>query len=238
MIVAGWMKKTYDAVGVTEWPPGPELGRLSRRFATGGAVVLLIDVSSSMEGAAIASARKGGADFVREALDGDYEIAVVLWNHDVAGATEISENPKRALQLVSRARAFGGTQIEAAISRARQMLLQWRREYPSGDAVIAIFGDGDLGISDSKAARLARDLHKDRIRVLTLGLGEQSARDLAAISTAPLEELEDEESAQSPASLSNPQSAPNSAVRVTSSESLASDLASMARGLMMPRRGR
>lgn len=56
---------------------------------------------------------------------------------------------------------------------------------PAGDMVVAIFGDGDLG-SPAEARAKAADLVADSIRILTCGLGDASAEDLAVISTEPV----------------------------------------------------
>lgn len=229
--MAGWMKKTYDAVGVTEWPPGPELDRLVKKFAQGGAVYLLIDVSGSMGKRNMESARQGGIKFIHEAIGGGYEVGVILWHHRVKGSVELSKDPTRAIQLLKSAKAGGGTTITPAIELARDGLLEWIGHYSGGDAVIAVFGDGDLGVPRSTATSLARQIHAEGIRVLTLGLGEESAGELSAISTAPFED-DAEEVRTNNSTQGVSQTAPKSTKNVTSSESLENDLASMARGIV------
>jgi hypothetical protein len=55
-------------------------------------------------------------------------------------------------------------------------------DMPANDRVVAIFGDGDLGDRESAITASAK-LVADNIRILTSGLGDASAVELAAIST-------------------------------------------------------
>ena len=61
--MATWTKKDFGSTGVTEYPAGPALDQLERRF--GGAVVLALDVSSSMSGHNLRQAVQGCRRFVR-----------------------------------------------------------------------------------------------------------------------------------------------------------------------------
>ena len=77
----------------------------------------------------------------------------------------------------------------------------------AGDRVLAIFGDGDLG-NRQAAETKAAELIADDIRILTCGLGDGSAQELASISTE------------------------KAAPRTATSETLADSIASMAQGLI------
>jgi hypothetical protein len=78
---------------------------------------------------------------------------------------------------------------------------------PAGDRVLAIFGDGDLG-DQQTAIRTAALLKADGIRIITCGLGDESAAQLGVIST---------ETTESP--------------RSATSGTIADSIAAMARGL-------
>lgn len=74
--------------------------------------------------------------------------------------------------------------------------------------MIALFGDGDLG-SPTEAKRVAAELAAQGIRIITLGLGYDSASSLDVISTEDLD-----------------------APRVATSETLAEDISAMRSGIV------
>ncbi|MGV1004576.1 MAG: vWA domain-containing protein [Candidatus Nanopelagicales bacterium] len=198
---AGWTRKSFSSDGVTEYPVGPHFQRLRSRF--GGAVVLALDVSGSMSGGRITKAVTGCRRFIDEAAEAGYQVGLILWNHGVEGSTPPESSPEAAHSLLSRAFAAGGTDVVPCLTKAHKQLMAM----DVGDRVVAIFGDGDLG-NRTAAERKAEELIKDDIRILTCGLGEGSAQELAVISTE------------------------RTAPRTATSENLADAIASMAQGLI------
>ena len=198
--MATWTKKEFGSTGVTEYPAGPALDQLERRF--GGAVVLALDVSSSMSGHNLRQAVQGCRRFVREAVEADYAVGLVLWDHEVVDSVPVDAAPDAVLALLDRAATRGGTDVVPCLDHAHTMLM----ESPSGDMVVAVFGDGDLG-NPHAARRKAAELVADGIRILTCGLGQSSAESLAAISTE------------------------SSELRVAQATTIADSIAGMARGL-------
>ncbi len=170
-----WIKKAYDAVGLTQYPVGKHLVALQAHF--GGSVVLCLDVSGSMEGSSLRQAKEGCRRFVAEALGAGYSVAGLLWHHGVAGYTAPDRAGHAVDTLFSRASAGGGNDIVPALRRCEQLL-----DGAAGDRVVAIFGDGDLG-DRSRALQEAARLAEKGIRVITCGLGEASAEALNAISS-------------------------------------------------------
>lgn len=201
-MTAGWTRKTFSSDGVTEYPVGTNLERLSFRF--GGAVILALDVSGSMSGERTTKAVAGCARFIDEAVEAGYRVGLVLWNHEIAAFIPPLVNPKDARSLLREASSYtGGTNVLPCLELAHRQLLA----IDAGDRVLAIFGDGDLGNRSSAEAKAA-EMTRDDIRILTCGLGEESARELAAISTE------------------------TSAPRAATEENLAETIASMAHGLV------
>lgn len=171
-----WIKRAFDAVGLTQYPIGRHLAALQSRF--GGSVVLCLDVSGSMgaEGT-LPQAKEGCLRFVTEALAAGYSVAGVLWDSQVIGHTELDRDRAAADKLFGAAVPGGGTDVVPALRMSERMMAG-----RSGDRVIAIFGDGDLG--NAQLARLEADrLASEGIRVITCGLGDASAKELSAIST-------------------------------------------------------
>lgn len=196
----GWIRKSFTSDGVTEYPVGPSFEKLRARF--GGAVVLALDVSGSMQGDRIAKAVTGCLRFVDEAVAGGYQVGVILWHHGVEDHVAPAMDPGAAHGLLKRAAAAGGNDAVPFLALAHLELMA----IDAGDRVVAIFGDGDLG-DRHRAETKAAELVRDNIRILTCGLGEGTARELATISTE------------------------TAVPRVATPETLADSIAEMAQGL-------
>lgn len=172
---ASWVRRTYDAVGVTQSPPGPHLEVLQGLLQ--GSALLCLDVSGSMAGRRLRAAVRGAEEFLAEARDAGYRVGLVLWHHDVAtwvppgaGAAPMSDALRRAV-------ADGGTDLEPTLELAVRTL----GPVP-GDRVVCVVGDGDVG--DARAcARRAEEARALGIRFVVRGLGRSSAAALAAALT-------------------------------------------------------
>lgn len=206
--MASWTRRVYNATGITEYPAGPGSEALRQRF--GGRVVLALDVSGSMachdagpdrSRARLEQAVLGCRVFVTEAVAAGYEVGVILWHHHIQADVACDASPEGALALLASAHSSGGNDVVPCLTRAHELLGQG-----TGDRVVAVFGDGDLG-DQQRAQQKAAVLVADNIRILTCGLGDSSAADLAVISTE------------------------TSAPRSASAESIGSSIAAMATGL-------
>lgn len=174
--MAGWIRRPFTAAGLTQIPPGPHLGGLQGRF--GGTVMLCIDVSSSMAGTRVIEAVRGAQEFVSEAVAAHYKAGVMLWNTDVVALAEPTADGSEASRLLSSVTgACGGTSLLAPLHRCHQIL----NEY-SGDRVVALFGDGDLGPRDLVLAKVAQMKAED-IRFVTRGLGALAVCEYARVSS-------------------------------------------------------
>ncbi|WP_071289225.1 vWA domain-containing protein [Mycolicibacterium llatzerense] len=200
--MAGWTKKNFQAHPVTEYLPGPNLDRLRAGFM--GAVILALDVSGSMYGARLEQAQKGCQRFIDEAVADNYSVGVILWHHGVSAFTAPDPSPRKAREMIASATVSGGNDIVPCLRDAHAALMK----APAGDRVVAIFGDGDLG-NPHTAVEAAALLKADGIRIITCGLGDESAAQLDVISS---------EKSESP--------------RAATSDTIADSIASMARGLV------
>ena len=181
--MAGWIRRSFSAAGLTQIPPGPHLSALQGRF--GGTVMLCIDVSGSMDGTPVAEAARGALEFVSEAVAAHYQVGVMLWNTDVVALAEPSADGAAASRLLASVTgAYGGTSLLAPLNRCHQILGEH-----SGDRVVAIFGDGDLGPRDLVLAKVAQ-MKADDIRFVTRGLGTVAAREYARVSSEDPTEVE------------------------------------------------
>jgi Mg-chelatase subunit ChlD len=173
--VTSWIRRSFDAPGLTQYPVGRHLAAVQSRF--GGAVVLCLDVSGSMSGPPLAQALQGCGRFVDEALRGGYEVAVLFWDHGVVGYTGLTRERHQLERFLRTASIHGGTDVVPALHQAHALLAG-----RPGDRVVAVFGDGDLGDEAGARAKSAA-MRAENIRIITCGLGLASATSLDVIST-------------------------------------------------------
>jgi Mg-chelatase subunit ChlD len=143
----------------------------------GGTVMLCIDVSGSMTGAPLVQAVDGARQFVAEAVAAHYKIGVILWDHGVAAVAEPTSDGRAASGVLDAAWIRGGTNLLPGLTHCHRVLDGF-----TGDRVVAIFGDGDLGPQrDEVLARVAR-MKAENIRFVTRGLGPHAAQVFGEIS--------------------------------------------------------
>src|SRR5258708_18437231 len=105
--MADWIRRPFSSPGLTQIPPGRHLRALQDRFG-GGAVMLCIDVSGSMDGRPIREAVRGAMRFVDEAVAARYRVGVLLWNTDVAALAEPTQDGQGARRLLERTTSPSG----------------------------------------------------------------------------------------------------------------------------------
>lgn len=171
-----WTRAEFTAVGMTQYPVGPHLAALQRRFS--GIVYLCIDVSGSMGGRPLEKAVAGGLAFVAEAFDAHYEVGIVLWDHGVASHIDHTGSRADVEAFVRSARIAGGTDIVPTLE-----FLDRNIGDLTGDRVAAIFGDGDLGVNRPRALAKAAELRAKGVRIISCGLGDGAASALDEISS-------------------------------------------------------
>ncbi len=169
-----WIRRSFDAAGLTQYPTGKGLAAIQAGLS--GSVILCLDVSSSMSGS-LAQARKGAQAFIADARRAGYRVGLIGWNTDVQSETPLGADLAALDTHLDRLHASGGTDVRPALRRCWKALRGL-----SGDRVVAVFGDGDLGPAEP-ARLLAGELAADGIRIITMGLGDAAARTLDTIST-------------------------------------------------------
>lgn len=173
-----WLKKVYNAEGVTEYPVGPNLKYLTDKFGGSGAVVLCIDVSGSMVGTNLSEAKKGGRGFINDAAGGGYQVGLILWSTQIAAAIAPTADTAVVQRKLDAAQVVAGTKLAPALELARSMLMA----VDVSDRVCVVFTDGSLQ-DQREAERAAALLKADGIRILTIGLGSAAARGLSSIAS-------------------------------------------------------
>ncbi len=165
-----WVRGRFDAVGITQCPPGPHLAALAEKHGVaGGTVLLCIDVSGSMSGRRLHLAKEGGEQFLHEASAARYETGVVLWDHGVRKYVRPNASATAALYAVRNARIGGGTDLVPCLKLAKKVLGPL-----DGDRVLCLFSDGEFG-NRGQCRRLARELCAMGVRIIVRGLGDGAA---------------------------------------------------------------
>ena len=186
---AGWTRRAFSSVGLTQIPPGPHLPALQGRF--GGTVMLMIDVSGSMDGRPITEAVRGAGTFVAEAVEAGYHVGVMLWNTSVVSVCDPTPDGEAARRVLAPVRsASGGNDLIGPLVHCHRILDRF-----TGDRVVALFGDGDLTPKSAVLTKVA-EMKADNIRFVTRGLGSTAAAEFGEISdeestTARVERVED-----------------------------------------------
>lgn len=174
-MTASWIRKAFASPGLTQHPVGAHLDALQGQLS--GSVVLCIDVSGSMHGSSLAQAVEGARRFVDEALEANYQVGIVLWDTSVKQSVKLGSSARDIDKILSMASAGGGTNLLPALRAADKQL-----DDRSGDRVVAIFGDGDMGDREG-SMRQAESMKRRDIRIITCGLGGSSAQALDVISS-------------------------------------------------------
>jgi Ca-activated chloride channel family protein len=147
-------------------------------------VVVLLDISGSMQGSPLEYAKKGAATFIEKMNKWD-ELEVITFNHQLAKLADldrISANGEKARQKIQNLFADGGTCLFDAMQSALETVQKRRRVAPNRRYGIVLLSDGDDTNSETGKYDFLDDLPRgdspDVIRIYTIAYGEEANRDL------------------------------------------------------------
>jgi hypothetical protein len=172
-MVASWVRRNFDGVGVTQYKPGRHLEAVQDHYC--GKALLCIDVSYSMEGAPLRAAVDGGLDFLSEARTAYYKCGLVLWAGRVVTHLRTNTDHEKVRGRLRSARPGYGTALAPTLRAAIKELGPM-----SGDRVVCVFSDGIIPDA-TEAARLAKRARALGIRFVVRGLGDEAGRSLGRI---------------------------------------------------------
>ncbi|GLZ42325.1 vWA domain-containing protein [Actinokineospora sp. NBRC 105648] len=171
--MSSWTRENFEAIGLTQSPPGPHLPALQARHA--GDVLLCIDVSGSMSGRPLEQAVKGGVRFLEEARTAHYRCGLVLWGSKVNVHVPIGTPHDTLVKRLRSATIRGGTDIVPALKLAITEFAD-----RTNDKVLCIFSDGGL-TNRGQAIRLSQELCAMGVRIVVRGLGTEVAATLTRL---------------------------------------------------------
>jgi len=147
-------------------------------------VVVLLDVSGSMQGSPLQYARKGAAIFIEKMNKWD-ELEVITFNHQLAklaAMDKIGTSGEKARQKIQNLFADGGTCLFDATQHALDTIRKRRKIAPKRRYGIVLLSDGDD--TNSKIGKydfldsLSKGDNPDVIRIYTIAYGEEANKDL------------------------------------------------------------
>lgn len=135
-------------------------------------VVLVIDSSGSMEGKALAEAKKGAAQFI-DSLPAEAQIAVVRFADSVEALCEFSQDRPQIRQAIERIRASGQTALYNAIDDAAARLSRSSlpATCPDEARFIVLLSDGqDSGTGVRRVDQVLANCCRAQAQVYAIGL--------------------------------------------------------------------
>jgi uncharacterized protein YegL len=130
-------------------------------------VVLVIDVSGSMEGSRLAAAKSSANNFISQLNPETDRVGLVSFESSASQLSDLTGDFASVSALINGLESSGGTAIDAGLTAGHAVIQNASR--PEAERVVMLLTDGG---SDPAPARAAADLIKaDGITLLTVGVG-------------------------------------------------------------------
>lgn len=142
-----------------------------------GQVYLLIDCSASMTGYKLEEAKQGIIDFARDAIKKGYLLGLIEFSSSATILCKPGQDMTILSECLKTMRAYGGTNMAAAISMAADAL---KDEKGERFIVIATDGQPDKVSAALKEAQTAKEAHID---IITIGTDDADQEFLKSIAS-------------------------------------------------------
>lgn len=149
---------------------------------TSASILFLIDVSGSMSGARLASAKEASLKSSRDAIKQGAEISVLAFSGEcgtpIAARLEFTRDEERICTFIEKLAASGGTPLSSALKEANEYMDRESRAEPAGRMIILLAdGDDRCGGLDAVLAEIGRKTVVVRHETIGLEVGNGSAAD-------------------------------------------------------------
>ena len=164
-------------------PPRP-----ANRNEPSGSLLLLIDVSGSMSGSKLRSAKQAAVDTIRKAIRNRTEIAVLAFEGDcgnpIHGSAGFTRNESELVAFVNGLTAEGGTPLATALEATSRFMRQHKSAGGKTQMILLLAdGDDDCGGLDTVLAKLKKNNLLYRHETVGLEVDNAARRQLQNIAT-------------------------------------------------------
>jgi|GEM_PF-1727514 len=144
-----------------------EAAKHPKEFSMERDAVLVLDTSGSMGGTSINETREASEKFISSVLEQDASIGIVAYSDDAIKIADFSKNEDYLTRVVNNIGAYGGTNIEAGLLEAEEML----DESMAKKKIIVLMSDGEpnYGKVDQELVDYTDQLREKGIIIYTLG---------------------------------------------------------------------
>ena len=173
-----------DQTAATASPDNPT--PVARR-GPAGSLLLLIDVSGSMQGAKLDSAKRAAVDTIRKALRNKSEVAILAFEGDcddpIDRSIGFSRNEAALVAFVNGLSAEGGTPLATALEATNRFMNQHAAASSTQMILLLADGDDDCGGLDDMLRKLKQQNLLYRHETVGLEVSGNARQQLQAIAT-------------------------------------------------------
>ena len=175
----------------TRKPQIAKAGKRSRsptRRGLAGSLILLMDISGSMKGAKLKSAKRAAVDTIRKAIKSKTEVAVIAFEGNckdpIDGSTGFTRDENRLIAFVNGLSAKGKTPLATALE-ATNRFMKRNKSATSGTQMILLLADGedDCGGLDEVLEKLKKNnllYRHETVGLEASGSAQKQLRSIAA----------------------------------------------------------
>ncbi len=162
--------------------------KVKKPTSPSGSLILLIDVSGSMKGAKLDSAKQAAIETIRKAVRNKSEVAILAFEGDCGNPVEryidFTGNENQLVAFIDGLSAQGGTPLATALDVSNRFMKQ-RKSAASKTQMILLLADGDddCGGLDEVLGELKRNNLLYRHETVGLEVSDEARKQLRNIAT-------------------------------------------------------
>ena len=178
--------RTDEQAGATGQRAGAEAGEAQPPTGPSGSLVLLMDVSGSMEGVKLESAKQAAVSTIRKAIKNNTELAILTFEGDCADPINDSigftRDEDSLVAFVEGLTALGGTPLATSLEVTNRFMEQHKSPVSQVQMILLLAdGDDDCGGLDTALQVLKQDNLLYRHETVGLEVSDEARRQLQNI---------------------------------------------------------